>query len=125
MVGVGTQVAQREKRVTGRRQEQRQKLAQLARGRKRERSNDVDDDEDDDDDAAGGGGDGGDVELESEGDAMPLAAVLPGSARDSAREPSPVGRPLQRSRESMTTSSSCPRPSPVWKAPAAIVSNPQ
>ena len=98
------QEAYREQRVTGRRQEQRLKLEQLTRGRKRGRSHD------DDNDGEGGGGDG---EPESDGDAAPSAAKPPRSARISAREPSPLSRPLQRSRESMATSSLSPRPSPV------------
>ena len=110
------QVAQREKRVTGLRQQQRRKLEQLSRGRKRERSDD--DDNDGDDNEADGVG--ADAELESEGDATRSAGVPPDSAGDSARESSPVGRPLQRTRESMGTSSSSPRPSPVRKPPAAI-----
>lgn len=90
----------RDRRVTGRRQEQRRKLEQLTRGRKRERS-----DGDDDDNGSYDSGDD-----DAEGDEA--VTVAPPKAGEAARESSPIPRTFQGGRESPS-----PRPSPVRRGP--------
>jgi len=92
------QADRRERRVTGRKQEQRRQLEQLTRGRKRERSQDEDDNSDDDSDEDGEG---------DEATAAP-ATRAKAARRDRLQESSPPQHRLQGNRQSPS-----PRPSPV------------